>query len=1407
MAALCMRDVPLASLVFTALFDAVFPKICAVSPHSHLTSSVVTHVPERPTAHKRDEAIGRHIGRILTVGAAVPSVVAFLHNACLSHAALRVDPGVVFASALRSNNLRSGVLLLEKAVARAAQPPGPGSGPGSGYGSMRATPSCSLPSASQEGSVRPPAPVDVQRMWLELACLYKELGEHDVVRMILAEHLTLQTGTKAALEKVLHGDHAGALKLISAALEEHAASAGPGPGVAAQEVELWQHERLVCLQKLMQWDDLAYGAISTAVALQDATDPTTLISLTLDADLASAAAGAEVTHADALWRRLPLLTMWLKGNVRDAGGDGLKQVNEFWKLSQTSLARREWLESHCPAELAFCVACGDGRFDEALHYVRLGYRHFLRQQSSVAPHAPDGPGAGALLGALQALTEMEEALELLVLAPTPGQGPYAARVAARFRRLCKAWQSRRPGASEAELEVWDDLLHIRQRLLGHVESHVRRVLEDADSPPEGAEALDVRRHVTEELSRMFLSAARAARGQGRVAFCHEYLKKCQDLRKQAQPDGKGPFQAAFYAEIIRMLQAKVRQKGLSRDADQLLQYIRRNGRDAEAADAPLHWLLMADTHRTFAEVMKERPDFLPSDIKSRADALGGAFEYYHKAMDQAPVAQAVPQSQPPPPTAAAVPQTVSDALLKFSLFCDDLLRELTDADPAAAAALTRGPRALPDARALAEAATEALLRATALGGGTAARQRFPRVLELLAAHPTTHAVFARLAARVPCNAMVAWVSQILGHLNGPHGDVLVPVLQRLARHYRQELFYAYNVVRDDLRPREGLAQLQAALEDSELQRFVHELELLHSPDLRFKDWFTAIYTALTQRRYAGAQSLWAQCCADCLGAGDAAAGAAPGGRPRGDPPQRRGTYNDKFAAHWGPVVRGRMQGIIDGSAQAKDPAVELFKQYRAVAEEMKKWVTRAAEPSDLPAYSYWLADYRVAADSTNYILLPTQAFFDACPDTLEARTNSRIMSFDLKLLTMKSIQKPKRLKIHCSNEQVHMYLVKGGEDLRLDQRIEQIFSVMNSVMPHKRARVRTYSVVPLSKKVGIIEWVPNTTPLKAVLEGVATQDAAGHKISAIDLMKEKYVKFMTRSAPVDYLLKYLSTAKDVVQAMQDIMATAPSDLLARGLHSLCTSQQAFFQLRKNFVASLAVTNTFQYVVGIGDRHQDNFLIDETTGQIIPIDFGRAFGYGAEAQPVPELIPFRLTNQMLNVLQPLGVQPLLRADMIACMKALHANQRIILDTLEVFVHEPLMEWVAEVQKEKGRLGGSDESETKPRYPKEKLTAVEMKLNHYHPVPITAQELDRNTKVDKTVQKVRPDIRNIKPHIKKVLIGDRASLRAKCLPTDADPHGTLESHQCADIAQQIDCLIDQATDLTILGRTWIGWMPFL
>ena len=67
---------------------------------------------------------------------------------------------------------------------------------------------------------------------------------------------------------------------------------------------------------------------------------------------------------------------------------------------------------------------------------------------------------------------------------------------------------------------------------------------------------------------------------------------------------------------------------------------------------------------------------------------------------------------------------------------------------------------------------------------------------------------------------------------------------------------------------------------------------------------------------------------------------------------------------------------------------------------------------------------------------------------------------------MSSIRKPKAITILGNDQREYKYLVKGGEDLRLDQRIQQLFDVMNQVFAHdvtcreRKLQLKTYEVTP-----------------------------------------------------------------------------------------------------------------------------------------------------------------------------------------------------------------------------------------------------------------------------------------------------------------------------------------------------------
>ncbi|CAF4767967.1 unnamed protein product, partial [Rotaria sp. Silwood2] len=56
-----------------------------------------------------------------------------------------------------------------------------------------------------------------------------------------------------------------------------------------------------------------------------------------------------------------------------------------------------------------------------------------------------------------------------------------------------------------------------------------------------------------------------------------------------------------------------------------------------------------------------------------------------------------------------------------------------------------------------------------------------------------------------------------------------------------------------------------------------------------------------------------------------------------------------------------------------------------------------------------------------------------------------LVDFDEKLLVLHSLRLPKRITIRGHDENNYRFLVKAGEDIRQDQRIEALFSIMNDL--------------------------------------------------------------------------------------------------------------------------------------------------------------------------------------------------------------------------------------------------------------------------------------------------------------------------------------------------------------------------
>ena len=65
-----------------------------------------------------------------------------------------------------------------------------------------------------------------------------------------------------------------------------------------------------------------------------------------------------------------------------------------------------------------------------------------------------------------------------------------------------------------------------------------------------------------------------------------------------------------------------------------------------------------------------------------------------------------------------------------------------------------------------------------------------------------------------------------------------------------------------------------------------------------------------------------------------------------------------------------------------------------------------------------------------------------------------------------------------------------------------------------------------------------------------------------------------------------------------------------------------------------------HIVGLGDRHGENIMLDQTSGECVHVDFDCLFDKGLSLQ-VPEIVPFRLTSNMADTFGVMGYEGVFR----------------------------------------------------------------------------------------------------------------------------------------------------------------------
>ena len=112
--------------------------------------------------------------------------------------------------------------------------------------------------------------------------------------------------------------------------------------------------------------------------------------------------------------------------------------------------------------------------------------------------------------------------------------------------------------------------------------------------------------------------------------------------------------------------------------------------------------------------------------------------------------------------------------------------------------------------------------------------------------------------------------------------------------------------------------------------------------------------------------------------------------------------------------------------------------------------------------------------------------------------------------------------------------------------------------------------------------------------------------------------------------------------------------------------------KMRYTRSVAINSMVGHILGIGDRHCSNILVHRETGEVVHIDFGIVFEQGKTLK-VPEIVPFRLTRNIVDGFGPLGTEGTFTKTAEQTLDILKENSDALLTILSALVADPLYRW--------------------------------------------------------------------------------------------------------------------------------------
>ncbi|KAG2115849.1 uncharacterized protein F5147DRAFT_751291 [Suillus discolor] len=274
---------------------------------------------------------------------------------------------------------------------------------------------------------------------------------------------------------------------------------------------------------------------------------------------------------------------------------------------------------------------------------------------------------------------------------------------------------------------------------------------------------------------------------------------------------------------------------------------------------------------------------------------------------------------------------------------------------------------------------------------------------------------------------------------------------------------------------------------------------------------------------------------------------------------------------------------------------------------------------------------------------------------------------------MHSLAKPRKLTVTGSDGIKYMFLAKPKDDLRKDARLMDFNGIINKLLKtnsesrRRQLHIRTYGVVALNEDCGVIQWVPNTIPVRPVL---------------LKYYEAKNVPAWSKE--LNDVTRHIKDGTDKEAAELFVTKILPEfpPIFHEWFVETFPEPSVWLASRLNYGRTMAVMSMVGFILGLGDRHCENILLDTNNGDVVHVDFNCLFEKGKTLE-TPERVPFRLTQNLVDGLGVTGIEGVFRIACEITMQLLRDNKDPLMNVLDAFIHDPLVEWEDETRKRQRR----------------------------------------------------------------------------------------------------------------------------